>query len=207
MVNVEVIMEIRKAAKKDILQLSELFRQEIEYHQQLARYYEILPDFDWFAYVEGKLKDRNRLTLVAERDDGIAGFIVVKIMDYQSTGQYKSILQKIRCYVKKTISLPIKPVRWGFIEGCYVIPSLRRQGIGSQLVSSAMKWFQSKQISRIELSLAVNNKEGETFWEKSGFETFRLSLSKDVIITQVGITKSSTLIVTFISTVMDTLLP
>ncbi len=173
-------MEIRRATKKDVLKLSELFRQEIEYHQRLASYYELLTDFDWIVYTEQKLKDRDRLILVAESGEGLAGFMVVKIMDYPPNNRYKSILRWIRHGLKKNASLPIKTKRWGVIEGCYVIPSLRRQGIGSQLVLSAMKWFQSRQISRIELSLVARNKEGEAFWEKSGFKTFRLSLSRDI---------------------------
>ncbi len=173
-------MKIRKARKEDTLQLLDLFRHEMEYHQRLDSYYEILPDFDWVAYTEGKIRDRNRLTLVAECDEGIAGYIIVKIMGYISNNRYKSILRWVRCHVKKGTSLPTKTVRWGFVEDCYVIPSLRRQGIGSRLVLGAMKWFRSKQISRIELSLFAGNKEGKAFWKKSGFETSRISLSKDI---------------------------
>ncbi len=173
-------MEIRRAAKKDILQLSEFFRQEIEYHQSLDCYYELLPDFDWVAYTEERLKDRERVILVAEHGECLAGFIVARIMNYPPNNRYKSILRWIIHHVKKKRPLPIKPMRWGFIEECYVIPSLRKQGIGSRLVINAMKWFQSKQVSRIELSLIARNEEGEAFWRKSGFKTFRLSLYKEI---------------------------
>ena len=173
-------MEIRKATKKDVLQLSELFRQEIEYQQHLACDYELLPNFDWIAYTEKKLKDLNRLILVAEPGGNMAGFIDVRIIDYAPNNGYKSIFQIIRRFSRKSISLPIKPMRRGFIEDCYVIPSFRKKGIGSRLVISAMKWFQSKQISRIQLSLVARNKEGEAFWRKSGFDTFRLTLSRDI---------------------------
>ena len=173
-------MHIRKAIKKDVLHLSKLFQQEIEYHQCLAGYYELLPNFAWVAYTEEKLKDHNGVVLVAEYNESLAGFIYIRTIDYRLTNRYKSILQRIRSNFKKRTSFPIKPLRWGVIEECYVIPSLRRQGIGSQLVFSAMKWFQSKKIGRIELSYVTKNKEGEAFWRKFGFEIFRLSLSKDL---------------------------
>ena len=173
-------MEIRTASRKDVLQLSKLFQQEIEYHQDMAGYYELLPNFNWVAYTEERLKDRKRVILVAEHGECLAGFIVGKIMNYPPDYRYKSILRRIVHYVKKITPLPIKPMKWGFIEDCYVMPSLRRQGIGSQLVLNAMQWFQSKQVSRIELSLIARNEEGEAFWRKSGFKTFRLSLSKEI---------------------------
>ncbi len=174
-----LLMKIRRATKKDVLQLSELFKQEIEYHQDLAGYYELLPDFDWIAYTKERLKDSYRLILVAERGERLAGFIVGRIMNYPPNNRYKSILHWIVHHVKKFTPLPIKPMKSGFIEDCYVIPSRRKQGIGSLLVLNAMKWFQSKQVSRVELSLVAMNKEGESFWKKEGFQTFRLSLSKE----------------------------
>ncbi len=173
-------MEIRRATEKDVLQLSNLFRQEMEYQKSLAGYYELLPNFDWIAYTEERLKDRNRLILVAVPGEGLAGFIVARIMNYPPNNLHRSILRWIIYHVKKKRPLPIKPMRWGFIEDCYVTSSLRKQGIGSQLVINAMKWLQSKRISRIELSLIARNKEGEAFWKKSGFKTFRLSMSKGI---------------------------
>ncbi len=175
-----VKIEIKKATKKHILQLSKLFRQEIEYQQRLSGYFELQQDFDWEAYVGWKLGGSNRQVFVAVSGECLAGFIDIKIINYPSSIGFKSILKRILHPAKKGILLPIKPIRWGFIEDCYVVPSLRKQGIGSQLVVSATKWFQSKNVGRIELSLVAKNTEGEAFWRKAGYETFRLSLSRDI---------------------------
>jgi len=164
-------MEIREAVKKDVLQLSELFRQELECHQGLDCYYELLTDFDWIAYAEERMKDRERLVVVAEHGECLAGFIVARIMNYPPDNRYKTILRRIVHYVKKPTPLPIKPMRWGLIEDCYVMPSLRKQGIGRRLVLGAIKWFHSKQVSRVELFLTTGNNEGEAFWEKVYEET------------------------------------
>ncbi len=175
-----LLMKIRRATKKDVLQLSELFRQNIEYHQELAGYFELLPEFDWISYTQEKLKYKNRIILVAEHSEDLAGFVAITIKDYPPSGQYKSILHRIIHYIKKTPPLPIKYMRWGFIEDCYVLPSRRKQGIGNHLILGAKKWLQSKQVSRIELSLIANNKEGKAFWKKAGFKTFRFLMSKEI---------------------------
>ncbi len=172
-------MEIQKATKKDISQLSELFRQEIEFHQDLARYYELQSGFDWLNYAEKKFKRSNGLIFVAESCGNLVGFIDIRIHNYAANNRCRSALHWIRYGLKKRTTLPIKPLQWGVIEECFVVPSLRRRGIGSQLVYGALKWFQSKQINRIELSLIAKNKEGEAFWKKFGFEKFRISLTKE----------------------------
>ncbi len=173
-------MEIRRAIKKDVLQLSKLFQQEIEYHQGLYCHYELLPEFDWVSYTKEKLKCRNRIILVAEHGENLAGFMAVTIKDYPPSGQYKSFLHRIIHHIRNSPALPIKHMRWGFIEDCYVIPSRRKQGIGNHLILGAKKWLQSKQVSRIELSLIANNKEGKAFWKKAGFKTFRFLMSKEI---------------------------
>ncbi|MDR4497681.1 MAG: GNAT family N-acetyltransferase [Candidatus Scalindua sp.] len=172
-------MEIRKATKKDIPQLSELFQQEIEYHWKLAQYYELRADFDWLNYVEEKLKRSNGFILVCEYCGNLGGFIDIKIHNYAANNRCRSILHRIRHGFKKRTTLPIKPLRRGVIEECFVVPSFRRRGIGSRLVKSALKWFQSKKIQRIELSLIVHNKGGTLFWKRFGFEAFRISLAKE----------------------------
>ncbi len=173
-------MEIRKAIKKDIPQLSELFRLEIEFHQTLACYYELQAGFDWLNYAEEKFNRSNGLIFVAESTGGLAGFVDIRITKYPPDNRYKSTLQRIRYGSKKIKTFPVKSLRWGIIEECYVDPSFRRRGIGSRLVYSALEWFQSKQINRIELSLIAKNKEGETFWKKFGFVTFRISLAREI---------------------------
>ncbi|GJQ59127.1 MAG: GNAT family N-acetyltransferase [Candidatus Scalindua sp. AMX11] len=179
-------MEIRKATEKDIPHLSDLYQQEIEYHQKLAQYYELVPHFDWSCYVEKKLRRSNGSILVCEYCGALGGFIDIRINSYTVNAQRQSIFSRIRYGVKKRTTLPIKPMQWGVIEECFVVPSFRRRGIGRQLVNDALKWFQSRKIRRIELSLTAHNKEGELFWKKFGFDTFRISLTKEINIQNRG---------------------
>jgi GNAT superfamily N-acetyltransferase len=173
-------MQIHFASKKDVLQLSELFRQDVEYHQSQAGYYELIGNFDWITYTQERLNAPKGRIIVAEHDGLLAGFIYIRIIAYPSGSGHKSILQRIRRQSKSGTSLPIKPLLWGVIEECFILQSLRRQGIGSQLVQSATDWFKTNKISRIELSVIVRNKEGESFWEKLGFEPSRFLFSKTI---------------------------
>lgn len=173
-------MLIREALEKDVLALSELFRREVEHHRYIARYYDLLPDLDWIAYTKEKLNGRNSMIMVAEKGTDLGGFIYMRIIDYHPQKQDKSLLQRFRKRSDQKITLLIKPLRWGVIEECYVVTSLRRQGIGRELTSHALHWFRANNISRIEVSVLAQNTVGESFWKKLGFETFRLSMSKSI---------------------------
>jgi ribosomal protein S18 acetylase RimI-like enzyme len=173
-------MLIRETNKGDIEQLSELVRQNIEFHQSIACYWEIRPNFDWATYTQEKLESQNRLILIVETSQYLAGFIELRIIDYPLKRGRSSILQRIYPRLAKRISSPVKPQRWGVIEECFVIPSLRKQGIGTQLVASASKWFKSRNIRRIEISMASQNTQAKVFWKSLGFKLYRLSLFKEI---------------------------
>jgi len=110
----------------------------------------------------------------------VASFVEIKIRDYRPSYQCRGLVDRIRRQPKTRALSPLKSFRQGIIEDCYVAPSLRRQGIGGQLVSSAVKWLQTKELNRIELSLLARNEIGEIFWKKLGFRVYRLSLFVEI---------------------------
>jgi len=171
-------MLIREATEKDVFALSGFIRHDVEYHRNIARYYDLAPDFDWAAYTREKLSGRDGMILVGQQGEELGGFIHMRIIDYHPSKEHASFFQRFRRRSNHRTSLPIKPLRWGVIEECYVMPSLRRQGIGRELTAHAVQWFRRKDISRIELSVLSQNTLGEAFWKENGFETFRLSISK-----------------------------
>ena len=56
----------------------------------------------------------------------------------------------------------------------------QRQGIGRALVKEGLTWLQAKGVRRIELAVSAANGNGRAFWEKQGFSTFRLLMSKAI---------------------------
>ena len=59
--------------------------------------------------------------------------------------------------------------RRGYIYHTAVRPEYRKQGIGSQLLSSVLEAFKKIGISKAALVVFDKNKSGNDFWEKKGF--------------------------------------
>ena len=62
------------------------------------------------------------------------------------------------------------PRQMGYINGLYVIPSLRRHQIGSQLYAKGLQWFQERGIRHFELYTAIESEEATRFWSHHGFK-------------------------------------
>ena len=62
--------------------------------------------------------------------------------------------------------------RYGEIQDFAVKAVYRKKGIGGQMLPKIYAWFRSKEIVRIELRVAVENKIGCSFWKKHGFKPF-----------------------------------
>lgn len=63
----------------------------------------------------------------------------------------------------------------GEISDLYVSDDLRGQGIGKQLVSTAMQHFKNQSIHSVEVQIMSQNESGLAFWNSLGFQ-------KDVIL-------------------------
>jgi ribosomal protein S18 acetylase RimI-like enzyme len=63
----------------------------------------------------------------------------------------------------------------GEISDLYVSDDLRGQGIGKQLVSTAMQHFKNQSIHSVEVQIMSQNASGLAFWNSLGFQ-------KDVIL-------------------------
>jgi ribosomal protein S18 acetylase RimI-like enzyme len=70
------------------------------------------------------------------------------------------------------------PAYVGYVNGLYVTPSQRRQGIAQNLLNQGMNWFKEKNIQIVELYIAVNNQSGRGFWKKNGYESYEEVLFK-----------------------------
>lgn len=58
---------------------------------------------------------------------------------------------------------------WSMSTGMFVVPSLRKKGIGKMLLNEAEKRLKKKGIKSISLLVDVKNIEGLNFWKKVGF--------------------------------------
>jgi ribosomal protein S18 acetylase RimI-like enzyme len=167
---------VRPASADDVAALAALYRQEVEFHQRLARYYRVEPEFDWNAFVRARLEGDDRTVLVAEADGVPVGFVHLRVTGYAPP---RGLGYRLRRLVRGRTwfpALPIQPLSWGVIEDCFVVDACRRQGVGEALASGAMEWFASRGVRRVELAVLHDNPGARGFWEAVGFAPFRVSM-------------------------------
>ena len=92
---------------------------------------------------------------VALADDGVVtGFVEVSL----------------RNFVDGCLTSPV-----GYIEGIFVKPAYRGQGIGERLVSAATEWAKSKGCVEMATDSELDNTDAQTFHKRMGFvETYRV---------------------------------
>lgn len=61
--------------------------------------------------------------------------------------------------------------RRGYISHTAVSPNCRRQGVGRQLVETALNALKAQGINKVNLVAFARNEQGNAFWEKMGFTT------------------------------------
>ena len=59
--------------------------------------------------------------------------------------------------------------RRGYISHTAVSPAYQRQGIGKQLVDTALNALKEQGINKVNLVAFAHNEKGNAFWEKMGF--------------------------------------
>ncbi|GEK05840.1 GNAT family N-acetyltransferase [Schleiferilactobacillus harbinensis] len=58
----------------------------------------------------------------------------------------------------------------GYLEGIYVLPDRRQQGIGTQLVNEAARWLRSQRVSSMGSDVAMDNTVSQEFHQALGFK-------------------------------------
>ncbi len=85
------------------------------------------------------------------------------------TAKTNTIVGYIMAYEKH--QLAEKPRVVGCINGIYVSEEYRGCKVADKLLDEALKWFSSKNISTVELTVTIGNKRAESFWNRRGFTT------------------------------------
>lgn len=68
----------------------------------------------------------------------------------------------------------------GYINGLYVRPPYRSQGIGRRLLRAGYEWFRSQGLRLVELYTAVENDSGKSFWSQQGFIATEVVMMKEI---------------------------
>jgi GNAT superfamily N-acetyltransferase len=134
--------------------LSQIQRAWLEYFKNVAR-----ADMHLRRDAEGSMKQwltsryrqASSLGLVAEIDGDIGGFLIGRIDDWES------------------VPPVIEPRRIGIIDAVYVSENYRRQGVGKQLIGTAIATMRAANVVAVETTYDAWNDASAKSWHRAGF--------------------------------------
>lgn len=136
-------MRIRRARKKDIIQLVELIKELF----LIEKDFEIDPDKQRNGLIM-LLKSKSSIVIVADEENEVVGMITVQIVISTAQGGYSAL-----------------------IEDLVVKPGRRGEGIGTLLLNEALAWSKKRSCSRVQLLIDKDNLIAFKFYRKFGFIT------------------------------------
>jgi len=74
----------------------------------------------------------------------------------------------------------IERMPFGYVHDMFITRDYRRRGIGEMMYGEIVKWFQMRNIKRIELGILPGNKPARSFWKKHGFTDYRRTLFVEI---------------------------
>jgi ribosomal protein S18 acetylase RimI-like enzyme len=148
---------IRTATKDDLPAIKELWKEFMDFHKERDPFFSRVDDAheDFGLFMKGNINKDDWLVLVATDGDRVIGYGTATVMSYPPIYQ---------------------DPRYGYIQDIAVTEAYRSQGVGRQIFEQMGKWFQEKDVSRLELEIAVTNEVSAAFWQRMGFVDFSKKL-------------------------------
>ncbi|MFT3684244.1 MAG: GNAT family N-acetyltransferase [Phycisphaerales bacterium] len=142
---------IRPAAAADIPAVLPMVQAVCDFHRNLepARY-DFLPDIAarYASWLPKRATDPRSVFLVAEIENGLAGFLVGEVLD----------------------EIPIFTLKqYGFIHDLWVEPAVRKQGLGRALVAEAVNRFAAMGVTQVRGDTAADNDRARSLIAPLGF--------------------------------------
>lgn len=152
---------IRQAIFEDIERIEPLWIKLIEFHSEKNYIYESSSDFKEKVSEDIKhlLARPNAAIFIVEQEKKLLGFTNV------------SISQRPSVFVR---------ILKGYIGETYIDENLRGQGIGTNLISTAMDWLKKQGAEFVDLQVLSVNENGRKFWEKNGFQLVNYYMAKNL---------------------------
>jgi len=151
-------MDIRQAGDRDIQAVARLQLKLMEEHVQAGDHYlAIAPGASgkWVRYIKKMLRQGKSILLVAEDNEKIVGYIFGYIKDGPPIFREKCA---------------------GYISDMYVLPTLRKRGVGQQLLHQALDFFRAAGLEACELHASVWNAGALEFYRRLGFKDVMVKL-------------------------------
>ncbi|HKM92114.1 MAG TPA: GNAT family N-acetyltransferase [Prolixibacteraceae bacterium] len=148
-------MEIRKAKQQDIEQVTNYGTILLKQHSDLDPYFTPTKTADkvYRKFLERCLDADDKLFLVAENNGKLIAYAVGEI-------QTRSPIFEI--------------TENGYINDVFVLEEFRKLGIARMFLVELKKWFISKGLKHVELSVHAKNEVGKKTWARFGFDAYEI---------------------------------
>lgn len=163
------MIRIRKAMRKDVGLLVELWKEFMNYHDDVV--IKVRPDLkehlakdrkgaeNFKGFVSGKIKDKNAIVLIAEVDGKTAGYSLAYIKD----------------------NVPVfKVKKLGYLSDLFVRKEFRGLHISTKLVNEAIEFFKKNKMKFVSIAVYNDNEYARNIYKKWGFKEFHVELRKKI---------------------------
>ena len=155
------MIEIVRAKESHVPAIGNLWLEFMRYHQDIDPIFTprdgAVSDFE-DEQVRRLMKSEDGLVLVALDRGRVVGYSLSEIRS----------------------SRGIELETFGAVDHLAVTASYRRRGIGEEMLGEILKWFQSRNIDRVELEVAAKNQVAYSFWKKHEFTDYRHRLYRQI---------------------------
>jgi len=150
-------INIIEANEEDIPEIIELWKELIDYHKDIDLFFKRREDahLNYESFISELMRSEDTKIFVAKEENIVVGYVLAKIDFYPPVYLYE---------------------RHGEIYDLIVKSTYRGRGIGSDLLSKAIEWFNSLGLERVEVNLVTQNKVASTFYLKHGFKDYMQKL-------------------------------
>ncbi len=153
------MVKLRAATQGDALRIRLLEKELIGFERELVPAIQDGDDI-WYYDIAGIIDDHeNSLLLVIEADNELVGCGIGQI-------------RKNKHYYK----LPY----FGFIGMMCVKAAYRNNGYGGDIIKELLRWFKTKNIEEVRLTVFPNNPGAIKAYQKLGFEDFLLEMKLEI---------------------------
>lgn len=155
-------MEVKIAVATDshVPEIVEVWKEFMDFHKDVDPRFPMRKDahLNFEKHLRELMESEDNLILVALDKNQVVGFSTSRIAKYTPVWERET---------------------YGYVDTMAVTSDYRRKGIGERMLAKILEWFESRNIDRIELSVAARNQIGYSFWRKHGFKDYTHHLYLD----------------------------
>ncbi|MEK6858393.1 MAG: GNAT family N-acetyltransferase [Nanoarchaeota archaeon] len=153
-------MNIRKATMKDAQAIKGLNKKGFHHEFKL---FDKTIDIDWpnknDSYYRNAISNKNFLTLVAEVEGEIRGYLIGSVTRAESYRKYSKLVE---------------------LNNMFIIKEHRGKGIGTQLIQHFLKWAKNKKMKRARVVVSFANIQGIETYKKNGFVGYDITMERNL---------------------------